>query len=205
MFLNEYQNSILAFLPVIEPDEYERHAERFASCCLEESAECLLAYRDAVRIGKDYDQLLEELGDLCFYLAATSSTYLSHQLPPIDSSYTLESMELIDLKDVESALYEILRRTAQISSYAKKHYGHGHTKESAKTITNIHFCLMIVMVIASKISEQLKTQSITLADIFKINLAKLSYRYPNGFNSESSQKRLDKTRNIVREYLPGMA
>ena len=204
MLLKEYQKEVTRFLPQYEPEEHRILSERHAACVLEEASECLLSYRSKVLIGKDYSQLIEEMGDLCFYLASFSHLHLGYELPSVELSLSVELLDIVNCNDVESSLYELLNKATTIYSLTKKHYGHGHQKQHSSLVVSVHYCYVLISLICSLISKQLGKEEIRLKDIMLINLEKLNYRFPNGFSSSDSQARLDKKREIVKDYLSRM-
>lgn len=72
----------------------------------------------------------------------------------------------------------------EIADIIKKHYFHNHELDVMDLVKEIGDVMWYLTNLASELGIDFK-------DVLQINYDKLSKRYPNGFNSEDSKKRID--------------
>lgn len=79
--------------------------------------------------------------------------------------------------------------TGEVVDIAKKALFHGHQIDHAKLGKELGDVLWYV-------AEAATTLGLSLEDIARGNIAKLRARYPEGFSSEASQRRVDVTEGV---------
>ncbi len=74
----------------------------------------------------------------------------------------------------------------EVADLLKKHLGHGHPLDRERLVSELGDVLWYVATLATTIGA-------SLSEVADVNITKLTARYPDGFSSERSQKREDKT------------
>lgn len=131
---------------------------------------------------QDFTNMLEECGDLCWYLAI------------IGREYQLDYPQLIVRSKNEDPMKLIIKITKNscklLDMLKKKIYYNKHIDENLfKTITNF---------IMLDISDYMNTYDINIEKSFDVNIEKLRARYGEKFSSEKAINRdLETERNIL--------
>lgn len=136
---------------------------------------------EAAEVAKAYewdakDELLEECGDLLWYVAQmckSQHTSIAH-LHPEDQGW-----------DEEQALDQLWHQTGYIADATKKRVFHG------KPIMPLLFANALEQVVVA-IDALLGFHGKTVAEACDFNIAKLLKRFPDGFSHEAANARADK-------------
>lgn len=78
----------------------------------------------------------------------------------------------------------LVGESGEVSEQIKKHIFHGHEIDHHKLLSELGDVLWYLTILASTIGH-------TLDEVMKLNVDKLSKRYPEGFSSEDSINRTD--------------
>lgn len=78
----------------------------------------------------------------------------------------------------------LVGESGEVSEQIKKHIFHGHEISHHKLLNELGDVLWYVTILAATIGH-------TLEEVMTMNIDKLSKRYPEGFSSEDSIKRVD--------------
>jgi NTP pyrophosphatase (non-canonical NTP hydrolase) len=131
---------------------------------------------------QDFTNMVEECGDLCWYLAIIGREYQLDYPQIIVRSKNEEPMKLV---------LKIIKNTCKLLDMLKKkiYYNKQIDENLFKTITNL---------VMLDLSDYMNTYDIDIEKSFDINIEKLKARYGDKFSSERAINRdLETERNIL--------
>lgn len=123
-------------------------------------------------------RITKECGDYLWYIAGICTTL------SLDFASVIESGRPVERFPERDPVEALQMATSRVAEAVKKGVFHRHGAERKAFSNQLGTCFYYL-------TESARQFAISIPDVMEKNIAKLRERYPNGFTSEDSQKRVD--------------
>lgn len=161
---------------------------------LGEIGECIDVCKKNMFLGMSYDmakeKLLDELGDICWYIAELATGYDSNlgTLDTMDPSKLIVNVIEKDIPFTAKSLLMMAEYVLGIAQCSIRYIWAEHSYEIVSEDAPIQNFLVVLM---DHMMRMAKGLGYDISEVFEHNIEKLKKRYPSGFNAEISNARYE--------------
>lgn len=159
---------------------------------LGEIGECIDVCKKNMFLGMSYDmakeKLLDELGDICWYIAELATGYDSN----LDVQDMIDSSKLIVYvveNDIPFTTKSLLMMAEYVLSVAQCSIQYIWAKHSYEVISENEPIRNFLVILMDHVMRMAKGLGYDISEVFEHNIEKLKKRYPSGFDAEISNAR----------------